>query len=48
MANCKLVVNISVRYKWLLMAINFPLVALGFKPVCPRFFLVVSGPRNVS
>lgn len=41
-------VDISVRYTWLLLLINYPLVKMGFKPRIPDFCLKVSKPYFVE
>ncbi len=48
MATAQLKVDFSLRHVWLIKLINYPLVALGFKPYVPEFCMVVSEPYTTK
>ena len=40
----KLKIDFTVRYKWLILLINYPLVKLGFEPYVPRICIKMGKP----
>lgn len=48
MATVQLKVDVSLRHIWLIKLINYPLVALGFKPYVPDVCMRLSKPYTAK
>ena len=48
MATRKLLCDVKIKYPKLLIAINYPIVFMGFKPWVPSWFVSISKPYTVT